>query len=61
MSPCRRATSATVTLRDTPHVFHSALRCKSKVSFDILEMFHQGTQKELEFVEFYGFFGVPHL
>ena len=24
-------------------------------------MFHQGTQKELEFVEFYGFFGVPHL
>ena len=35
--------------------------CKSQVSFDILEMFHQGTQKELEFVEFYGFFGVPHL
>ena len=35
--------------------------CKSKVSFDILEMFHQGTQKELEFVEFYGFFDVPHL
>ena len=30
--------------------------CKSQVSFDILEMFHQGTQKELEFVEFYGFF-----
>ena len=26
--------------------------CKSQVSFDILEMFHQGTQKELEFVEF---------
>ena len=26
--------------------------CKSKVSFDILEMFHQGTQKELEFLEF---------
>ena len=35
--------------------------CKSQVSFDILEMFHQGTQKELEFVEFYGFFGVPDL
>ena len=26
--------------------------CKSKVSFDILEMCHRGTQKELEFVEF---------
>ena len=34
---------------------------KVKFPFDILEMFHQGTQKELEFVEFYGFFGVPHL
>ena len=29
-----------------------AFPCKSKVSFDILEMCHRGTQEELEFVEF---------
>ena len=34
---------------------------KSKVSFDILEMCHQGTQKKLEFGEFLDFFKIPHL
>ena len=59
MSPCRCATrwNQTVTLRDTLRYFiplfvACTFPCKSKVSFDILEMFHQVTQKELEFVEF---------
>ena len=49
---------------DSDTSWHSScvsFRSSLPVRFDILEMFHQGTQKELEFVEFYGFFGVPHL